>query len=104
MNASPTLLERRMRWRLRLERVADIAFGAVLLATLALALAPLAVNLLRSDVRAAIEVEEEIWLAERSVGLSTAMLTGRSTAAIDAAERDALPAVDRAGTAFAGLR
>lgn len=103
MNAEPTSLETRLRWRRRFERVADIGFAAVLLATLALALAPLAVNLLRSDVRAAIEVEEDLWFAERAAGTTTAMLTGRSAAAVDAAEAG-LPAVDRSGAAFARLR
>lgn len=103
MNAEPTSLESRLRWRRWFERVADIGFAAVLLATLALALAPLAVNLLRSDVRAAIEVEEDLWLAERAAGTATAMLTGRSAAAVDAAEAG-LPAVDRAGATFARLR
>lgn len=91
-------LERRLRWRRRLVRVADFAFAAALLATLALALAPLAVNLLRSDVRAAIHAEEA-WLAERSVGATTAMLTGRAASALDDS-----PAVDRAGETLAGLR
>ena len=99
----PTSLETRLRWRRRFERVADIGFAAVLLATLALALAPLAVNLLRSDVRAAIEVEEDLWFAERAAGTATAMLTGRSAAAVDAGEAD-LPAVDLAGATFARLR
>lgn len=103
MNTDPTSLERRTRWRRWFERVADIGFAALLLATLALALAPLAVNVLRTDVRAAIEVEEELWLADRPVGLGTAMLTGRSADAIDAADA-ALPAVDRTGLSLASLR
>lgn len=103
MNTESTSLETRLRWRRWFERFADIGFAAVLLATLALALAPLAVNLLRSDVRAAIEVEEDVWLAERAAGSATAMLTGRSAKAVDAAERG-LPAVDRAGTTLASLR
>ena len=93
-----TLLERRLRWRRRLARAADFGFALVLLATLALALAPLAANLLRSDVSAALDAEE-LWSVERSVGSATAMLTGRR-----GADDRLLPAVDRAGTALADLR
>lgn len=68
--------ERRLRWRRWLARAADVGFAVVLLATLALALAPFVSSLLHSDVRAAIRAEASA----------------------------VLPAVDRAGTAFAGLR
>jgi hypothetical protein len=93
-----TALQRRLRWRRWLARAADLVFAGALFATLALALAPLAVNLLRSDVRGAIHAEE-VWIADRSVGTATAMLTGRMPAAVDDS-----PAVDRAGQALAGLR
>jgi hypothetical protein len=93
-----TSLARRLRWRRRLARAADLAFALVLLATLALALAPLAANLLRSDVLAAIDAET-VWSAERSVGGATAMLTGRL-----GGDEALLPAVDGTLTTLAGLR
>ena len=99
MNAfTDTALQRRVRWRRWLARAADMVFAGALFATLALALAPLAVNLLRSDVRGAIHAEE-VWLADRSVGTATAMLTGRTPTAVDDS-----PAVDRAGQALPGPR
>jgi hypothetical protein len=93
-----TPLQRRMRWRRWLERAADAAVVIVLFGTLAVALAPIAVSVLRSDVRAAVQAEEA-WAADRSAGAATATLLGRPVA-----DDDGSPAVDRAGQAFAGLR
>ena len=94
-----TVLGRRLRRRRWIALCADVGFALVLFATLALALTPLTANLLRSDVHAAIETEDEIGAIERSIAAATSMLGDRL-----AREDGRLPAVDRAGTAFADLR
>lgn len=95
MNTAPARRTRWQRWR---SRAADTLLAIALLAALALALAPLAVNLLRTEVRSAIDAEA-IWQAEDNAGAATTALLGRTRAAADES-----PAVDPAGRAFAGLR
>ena len=92
-----TALARRTRWRLRLDRAANVGLGFALVAALALALAPLLVSLLRTDVRVALRAEEA-WFAHRSVGTATAVLLGRRSPAADDS-----PTVDRPVRAVAGL-
>jgi len=94
-----TALERRLRRRRRIAFLADLGFALVLFATLALALTPLTANLLRNDVRAAIDSEDDIGSVDRSIAAAVSMLGGRRTPA-----EAALPAVDRSGTALADLR
>ena len=92
-----TPLQRRMRWRRWLERAADAGVAIVLFGALAVALAPIAVSVLRSDVRAAVQAEEA-WAADRAAAAATATQLGRPGAADDS------PAVDRTRQAFAELR
>jgi hypothetical protein len=95
---SGTALARRARWRRWRDRAADAVLGLALAAALALTLAPLAVNVLRTEVRASLEAEEA-WHADRSVGAATAALLGRRSAGAGDS-----PAVDPPSQTLAGLR
>jgi hypothetical protein len=84
---SSAALQRRERRRAWMARIGDAALAVCLLGALALTLAPLMVDLLRTEVRSVVQAEEA-FSAEHQAGLFAARVTGASLPARPLPEPD----------------